>query len=445
MGIAHVLLNFLRIQERIIDVRQQVVPVVQVDDPGTGGDGIRYGRWDFGRIADVVIPLRPVRVGVHRLDRRDQQGKPHQQRLPRRQAPRAGEGVQQHPVALLSDVAAALAFVGPLLRQPILVAKVQGRPDVLHVLELALQPRVRLPHPHHVVGEIDAPAVLPLLRPVAALATEAQEVPGDVPAIANLQARVGKVHVLCGLEREVVIHMTVELNVGAAIHGQRPRNTPGAHLHTTGGKFFDGQPVVLPFQRRPSHRRNKLDRSMQDVCGRFTDTVTRRLEKALDLPRQAVGTDEDSSPQARDSAAVHLQWRIERRGLVVDADSGIEPADSRVPPQLTVAAVFQHGPGHRQRDLHRQLLPRRGNDGHAAAIRPCRVAGHVHAQPERLYLARGNGNRLREMPADPVVALQVEARDRLRRNDGPAFVPELARRTFASSTSSIAYTATWKA
>jgi len=129
VGLVHVLFQFVGAEEGVVDVRVDVVAVMDVDHVRARLDDL------IGRVVGVVVTRGPVAVGVQELERCEQERKVEMKRLAGCNGARAA-GRPQHDatVRLLAHRAAAASFVVPgggQIQRQVTIVDVDQRPPVV--------------------------------------------------------------------------------------------------------------------------------------------------------------------------------------------------------------------------------------------------------------------------------------------------------------------------
>ena len=142
VGFVDVLFEFVNAEERIVDIRVDVVAVMDVDHVRSGLDDL------IGRVIGVVVSRRPMPVGVQGLERCDQEREVEMKRLVGRDSARAARGPQHDAaVRLFANRAAAASFVVPgrrKIQRQVTVVDVDQRPPVVLAEQLAAQAGVHI-------------------------------------------------------------------------------------------------------------------------------------------------------------------------------------------------------------------------------------------------------------------------------------------------------------
>ena len=227
VGRVHVRLHLRGSQEGVVDPGVDRRGVVDVDD-------VRAGRLDLVERGVAVVEARaPLAVRVDGLEGGEGQAEVVALRLALLHPPRAGAAADEVRPALRPQPARALPAVAPRRGQDERLRQVEvgvERPLVAVVLERELDAGVDVADPdrvlvllRHVPGPVEA------VGPGAALPAEAHRVAGHVRPQRQLEADVAQVHGVVGLQRDLVLDRSVELDPpvdGGGEHAGPARRLP---------------------------------------------------------------------------------------------------------------------------------------------------------------------------------------------------------------------------
>ena len=379
--------------------------MVAVDDRGAGA-GHLLDRDDLRVV--VVVTLSPV-VWVERFERSDEQCEPELDCLARLDLSRAAVSSQHHRVSFLRKPRSALAVVAPG-RGDASCVQARDVPRISRPLQLAVQARVHVANPGHVVHLPHVPAPAPLLRSDPSLARHAHHVLRHVGSERDLQAKVPHSDRLRCLDLHAIVHVAVWLHRGATVHRHglcAARRLPSDSARLRLDELRRGvSPRHLAFGCFHQEHRGPG----QDLPRLGIDAVYRQRVPAADALGQTGVANTQFTTQTPNGSSFDPQGCEGRRDLVVEPDSRVQPFEARHAPQLANAGVFEHVLRDIQRQLHCAVVRTLNTDHEIALVSAdWQGLGQLHAKPQRLHLPFGDRDIFGHGPAEPVSATHVGA------------------------------------